>query len=353
MKNAGSTVFCTIVPPHIYDRLGKSAYADIVEAAHKNAKLTERLRGQRDVLSLLPSLARTPGAVRRTVYDAATDQTLPGAVVRGEGGPAVADTCVNEAYDGAGLVADFYRTRFRRDSIDGRGMRLDSTVHYGVKFDNAFWNGSQMVYGDGDGVVLHNFTSTIDVIAHEMTHGVTQSESALEYEGESGALNEHLSDVFGSVIKQYALNQAVAQADWLIGEGVLVAPTPMPAGGAARALRDMLNPGTAYANLPDLGDDPQPAHMNDLFTGSEDNGGVHINSGIPNKAFATFAMAVGGNSWDPAGPAEIWYQTATASGLQSTATFQDFRDLTVGVAKRIAAKAAVDALVAAWASVGL
>ncbi len=347
-----STCFCSIVPPHIYDRLSKSSDARLQEAARNAAALTERLRGQRDILSLLPSLSRTPGTMRRTIYDAQTQTNLPGTVVRGEGSPSVADGVVNEAYDGAGIVYDFYKTVFNRDSIDGRGMRLDSTVHFGAGYDNAFWNGSQMVYGDGDGIVLHNFTGALDVIGHEMTHGVTQNESGLVYHGQSGALNEHLSDVFGIVIKQYNLNQSAAQADWLIGEGVIIPPNPMPAGGVARALRDMLNPGTAYQNLPDIGSDPQPAHMNNLYGGSQDNGGVHINSGIPNKAFATFATAIGGNTWIKSGPADIWYQAATASGLSSTADFREFRDLTVRVTQRIT-PANANQLLAAWAAVGL
>ena len=350
--NAPSTYFCSIVPPHIYDRLSKSADPKHQEAARKGIELTERLRGQRDILGLLPSLSTTPGVMRRTIYDAQTQQNLPGTVARGEGAAPVADGAVNDAYDGAGIVWNFYKTIFGRDSLDGRGMRLDSTVHFGAGYDNAFWNGSQMVYGDGDGEVMHNFTGVLDVIGHEMTHGVTQNESALAYHGQSGALNEHLSDVFGVVVKQYHLNQTAANSDWLIGEGVLIPPNPMPAGGVARALRDMLNPGTAYKNLDAIGDDPQPAHMNNLYTGSFDNGGVHINSGIPNKAFATYAVAVGGNTWTPNGPAAVWYQTATASGLSSTATFQQFRDLTVQVAQRIA-PATQNALVAAWQAVGL
>jgi Zn-dependent metalloprotease len=337
----------------MYDKLSQSAYADIQAAARRSLAITERLRGQRDILGLFPALAaRTPGTKRRTVYDAQTNQDLPGVLVRGEGAAAVADQAINDAYDGSGVVWDFYNAIFQRDSIDGRGMRLDSTVHFAVDYDNAFWNGSQMVYGDGDGIVLHNLTGALEVIAHEITHGVTQNESGLVYQGQSGALNEHISDVFGVVVKQYHLNQTAAQADWLVGVGILVAPNPMPAGGVCRALRDMLNPGTAYVNLPDLGSDTQPAHMRNFYNGSDDHGGVHTNSGIPNKAFATYARAVGGNTWSANGPAAVWYRTATASGLKATAQFKDFRDLSVAAAQQIA-PATVNQLVAAWGDVGL
>lgn len=340
---------CSIVPPHIFDHLSNSANVRLREAARVGFETTARLRGQRDILELMPAFNTTPGVKRRTVYDAHNLQRLPGVVVRGEGSPPSGDIAVDQAYDGAGTVWDFYKQVFNRDSADDRGMRLDSTVHYGSAFDNAFWNGSQMVYGDGDGIVLHNLTSALEVIGHELTHGVTQNASGLVYAGESGALNEHISDVFGVLIKQRTLNQTAAQADWLVGASVLVVPNPLPAGGVARALRDMLNPGTAYANI-DIGTDPQPSHYAQRYLGTNDHGGVHINSGIPNKAFATFAVAVGSNAWDV--PGKIWYKVATASGLPPSATMSQFKALTLAAAQQIAPTTS-DALKAAWAAVGV
>ncbi|MGH2538991.1 MAG: M4 family metallopeptidase, partial [Actinomycetota bacterium] len=197
---------------------------------------------------------------------------------------------------------DFYREVLNRNSIDDQGMRLDSTVHYSVDMDNAFWDGTQMVYGDGDGEIFERFTAAIDVIGHEMTHGVTQFTANLEYRGQSGALNESNSDVIGTLVKQWSLKQTVDEADWLIGEGLLM---PNVKG---RALRSMKAPGTAFDD-PVLGKDPQPDHMSRFVTTTADRGGVHINSGIPNRAFYLAAASIGGYAWEEAG--KIWYQTLT------------------------------------------
>src|SRR5204863_3629678 len=132
--------------------------------------------------------------------------------------------------------------------------------------NNAFWNGQQMVFGDGDGVIFNRFTRSIDVIGHELTHGVTGSEVNLAYLRQSGALNESVSDVFGSLVKQYVLKQTVSEADWLVGSGLLTFP--------AQALRSMKAPGTAYDNNL-LGKDPQPADMTHYVHTAQDSGGVH------------------------------------------------------------------------------
>ena len=137
------------------------------------------------------------------------------------------------------------------------------------------WNGSQMLYGDGDNSIFIDFTKGNDVIGHELTHGVTQYEANLTYSQQLGALNESVSDVFGSLLEQYHLQQTAGDADWLIGQGLLTANVK------GIALRSMKAPGTAYDD-PVLGKDPQPAHMKDYVNTVSDNGGVHINSGIPN-----------------------------------------------------------------------
>ena len=287
-----------------------------------------------------------PGVKCRTAYDAQNGSTLPGKLVRGEGAKPTSDVAVNEAYDYAGDTYDFYDQVFGRNSVDGRGMRLDSSVHYRVKFNNAFWNGTQMVYGDGDGVIFVHFTGSIDVIGHELTHGVTQFTSALEYEDQSGALNEHFSDVMGSLVKQWKKGQTAAQADWLIGQGLL-AP-----GVKGVALRSMKAPGTAYNDPKTLGKDPQPAHMNNYVNTSQDNGGVHINSGIPNKAFFNAAVALGGNAWEKAG--KIWFN-AFSQKLQSNAQFVDAANATFQTAGELfgPGKAEQIAIAEAWKAVGV
>ncbi len=221
-----------------------------------------------------------------------------------------------------GATYDFFSQMFERNSIDDRGMQLDSTVHYDRNYDNAFWNGSQMVYGDGDGQVFQRFTRAIDVIAHELTHGVTEFEAGLVYQDQPGALNESFSDVFGSLVKQWVRKQTADEADWIIGEGLF---TDMVQGVG---IRSMKAPGTAYDD-PLLGRDPQPAHMRDYFDGPEDNGGVHINSGIPNRAFYLAATAIGGYAWEKAG--KVWY-IALKDRLRSDATFEQAARATIAVA---------------------
>jgi Zn-dependent metalloprotease len=267
-----------------------------------------------------------PSGERRTVYDVGHggSTTLPGRKVRAEGSPASGDGAVNDAYDGADQVYDFYNDVFGRDSIDGKGLDLVSSVHYGVGFDNAFWDGGQMVYGDGSGhlFVEGALTKAIDVIGHEMTHGVTQHTAGLKYGSQPGALNESISDVFGSLVKQYKLGQSAEEADWLIGEGALV-----PQLGTA--LRSMSEPGTAFKG------DPQPGHMDryvDLPNDNDprnDNGGVHINSGIPNRAFFLAATEIGGHAWEKAG--RIWY-TALTERLGPDSDFNAAAEATVEVA---------------------
>ncbi len=233
-----------------------------------------------------------------------------------------------------------------RDSVDDQGRRLDGYVHYGRAYNNAFWDGREMVFGDGDGVLFTDFTKSLDVIGHELTHGVTEFTAGLEYHDQPGALNESMSDVFGSLVKQWSLKQTVDQADWLIGPEVF---TP---GIQADALRSMKAPGTAYDN-PDLGKDPQPDSMDKYVqlpnTDEGDNGGVHINSGIPNKAFYVTAREIGGFAWEA--PGHIWYEALRASG--PTTSFQEFADTTYQKAAQLygAGSAQQKAVFEGWAEV--
>jgi Zn-dependent metalloprotease len=224
-------------------------------------------------------------------------------------------------------------------------MKLDSTVHYGEDYNNAFWNGTQMVYGDGDGDIFQRFTKSIDVIGHELTHGVTQYEAALEYHGQAGALNESFSDVFGSLVKQYSRKQKADKADWLIGNGLFSKKVK------GVALRSMKKPGTAY-NDPTIGKDPQPGHMKDYVNTKSDNGGVHINSGIPNRAFYLTSMELGGYAWEKAG--KIWY-IALTERLRERSIFQSAADTTFEVAGTVYGKNGIEqkAVSRAWKEVGL
>ncbi|MQA19476.1 M4 family metallopeptidase [Rugamonas rivuli] len=317
--------------------------ADEAEPAERHllldqCEMSAYLRGQRSVAPTAMGAA-VPGEKRRTVYDARHKATLPGKLMRGEGSMAVADVSVNQAYDGAGTTYDFFREVLKRNSIDNKGLRIDSTVHYQTRFNNAFWNGQQMVYGDGDGKLFLGFTHALEVIAHELTHGVTQHAvpGGLVYENQSGALNESISDVFGSLVKQWKLKQSAEQADWLIGSGILAA-------SVGKALRSMADPGNKKLTW---SGDEQPKTM----AGYVDGGDVHTNSGIPNHAFYAAAIALKGNAWDKAGP--IWYKALGL--LTSTATFADMAKATAQAAVLLygADSAEQHAVQAAWKVVGV
>ncbi len=255
--------------------------------------------------------AGSPRGPRRTIADAAGTEDLPGRVVREEGGAPTGDLAADEAYDGLGATWTLFAEAYGRDSIDGRGLPLQATVHYGSDYDNAFWDGTRMVFGDGDGELFGRFTASLDVIGHELAHGVTETEAGLVYEGQSGALNESVSDVFGSLVRQRALGQTAEQADWLIGADLLLP------GVDGVALRSMRAPGTAYDD-PVLGKDPQPDRMSRYVETLDDNGGVHTNSGIPNRAFFLYATAVGGHAWETAG--QVWYDALRSPDLRPTPT---------------------------------
>jgi Zn-dependent metalloprotease len=275
-------------------------------------------------------------------------QKLPGTTARTEGAPSTGDIEVDEAYDGFGATWSLYYQVYQRNSIDGEGMQMVGNVHFSENYDNAFWDGQQMNFGDGDGTTFNRFTSPVDIMGHELTHGVTQYESNLIYMGQSGALNEHISDAFGTLVKQYQNNQTAANSDWLIGEGLLV---PDPPHNTA-ALRSLKAPGTAY-NTPALGQDPQPAHMNKYQYTFQDNGGVHINSGIPNHAFYLAATAIGGNAWEKTGL--IWYEACTSPFMRTTMRFKGFASLTVSIAAQLFGQGGMEenAVRSAWAAVGI
>ena len=282
----------------------------------------------------------------REIYDAQQGETLPGQLVRKEEDAPLEDEDVNRVYEAAGFTWSFYYELFNRNSIDNQGMKLIQTVHFGQNYANAFWNGSQMVYGDGDGRIFNSFTTDIDVIGHELTHGVVQYETNLAYQDQSGALNESLADVFGIMIKQRALNQDVQTSDWLIGENILV--------GDAYAIRSLKAPGTAYVDHPQLGTDPQPASMSGYTDDPYDNGGVHLNSGIPNHAFYLAAYEIGGFAWEKVGKA--WYEAMTNKALVPVnATFSQFREATLVASDNLfgSGNEVTKAIEQAWTEVGV
>ena len=324
-----------IVPPYIVSNI--EGQLELDEAIRRRRASSPVVRGTQGAET-------TTANPQRSIYDARNAEDLPGTLVRSEGSAAGSDVAVNEAYDGLGATFAFYWDVFSRNSIDGNGLPLLGTVHYGQDYDNAFWDGERMIFGDGDGTYFNRFTISVDVIGHELTHGVTGAEVNLDYEGQSGALNESVSDVFGSLVKQYAASETAAAADWLIGEGLFTSRV------SGAALRSMKAPGTAYAD-PVLGTDPQPDSMSGYVDTDEDNGGVHINSGIPNRAFYLVATGLGGSSWEKAGP--IWYATISSSSLSASASFAEFAAETVASAGSLYDASVAAVVTSAWQTVGV
>ena len=334
---------CSFVPPYLLEQIARSD-AECAPRAIATLTVDALLRDQR---ASTPAPRPTPTAVAPgaaavpdwTVHTARNTTTLPGTAVRGKGDPASGDTAVDEAADGIDGALRLFAEVFDRSSYDGAGADVSLTVHYGRDYDNAFWDGTQLVFGDGDGEIFDRFTKPVDVLGHELTHAVTEHSAGLRYQDQSGALNESVSDVFGTCLKQWLLGQGVDEADWLIGAGLF-----MP-GVAARGLRDMANPGTAYDD-PRLGKDPQGASMDEYVDTNDDNGGVHLNSGIPNRAFHLAATAIGGRSWEGAGA--IWYAALTGGQVGATTDFAGFAAATVAAAGEHA-----DAVRQAWETVGV
>lgn len=346
MSSAESPQRHGVVPSYLLARLAESGRFPRAAAAARQTLTAGRppFRARID-LSIDENgdlVAQLSDAPNRTISDAGNTQQLPGAVVRTEDDAPVDDTAVNEAFDGLGATFEMLLAAFQRNSLDDAGAPLDATVHYGVDYDNAFWDGERMVFGDGDGEVFRGFTGSLTVIGHELAHGVVQHTANLEYQGQPGALNESIADVFGALTEQYALGQSAEQASWLIGAEIFTEAVE------GSALRSMLAPGTAYDD-DELGKDPQPDHMSGFVRTTEDNGGVHINSGIPNRAFALFARDLGGNAWERAGT--VWYRALTG-GLSSTATFTAFADATVAAAATVDEETATAAR-RAWSTVGV
>ena len=352
--------FQCIIPPYMTLQLANNdKFEKKLLTAHVSSySIDAQFRARRKVYSRLNeqgkqvlalSVLKKPSrkvAVNREVYTAGNKQTEPGTLVRKEGQAAVKDKDVNNVYDATGFTWDFYYSLFKRNSVDNKGLKLIQTVHYGKKYNNAFWDGQQMIYGDGDGKIFDTFTGDIDIVGHELTHGVVQYESNLAYQDQSGALNESLADVFGTMIKQKVMNQDSNTADWLIGENVLI--------GKQYALRSLKAPGTAYKNHPDLGTDPQPANMSGYTNDPYDNGGVHLNSGIPNHAFYLACTEVGGYSWEKLG--RVWYASmCDKKAVPPTASFLDFRNATVAHSEKLFKneKSVADAVKKAWDSVGV
>jgi Zn-dependent metalloprotease len=331
---------CHYVPSHVLENLAKNAEGDGRAGAYASVQQSALIRKQRasresSIEGLLSGVspatfsAAPAPPVSREVYDSNQTwvQRVP-PVARGEGDPATGDEDEDNAFDYAGVVRDYFQGELSRNSIDNLGMTLILNVHFGVNYMNAFWDGDEMTFGDGDGAIFVSFAKSLDVVAHELAHGVTQFTAALDYYSQSGAMNESFSDVFGAAITQYHLGQDAGSADWLVGNEIM-GPTLF-----GESLRSMKMPGTAYDNAL-MGTDPQPSHMNNYYAGPADNQGVHINSGIFNRAF----YLVASDNIGTQKAAQVWYHAL--QNLWSTADFNDGVEVIVRSAQVLTKSGAV------------
>ncbi|MFL6144894.1 MAG: M4 family metallopeptidase [Labedaea sp.] len=302
---------CSYVPPYLIDHIARTSRktAEGGYPAQQTALATRMLREKREAVTLasVPATLQPPvqGRADRVIFDDNHQWTFSTEPIRGEGGPPTALANANLAYDGLGGTRAFYQEVLGRDSLDNAGVALPAHVNFGVQFNNAYWDGTQMVFGNGDEVIFKDFTGDIDVIGHELTHGVTQYTANLDYTDQPGALNEATSDILGVCVEQYVAKLDAGTFNWLIGEDVMADDL------YGEAIRSMSHPGTAYDN-PQMGKDPQAADMSGYVPG----GDPHVNSGIINRAFYLMATELGSF---PA--AKLWY--ATLQNLWPTAMFAD------------------------------
>lgn len=302
---------CHFIPDVVFKEMKKDGID--VEAASQTA-LDKSLRTQRQGLIAMRAMPEI-GNNERLVYDSQNTNNKQTKVARKEGEAPTLDADVNAVYDNGGIVRDYFKNVLGWNSIDNNSMDLILNVHYQAKYNNAFWDGEQMIFGDGDGTNFMNFARALDVTAHELTHGVVQYTANLQYQGQSGALNEHFADVFGTAIKQYFLKQTEMTANWLIGEMCLAGRFQ------GKAIRSMKSPSDATIVLM-----PQPDNMKNISKSTTDNGGVHVNSGIPNYAFYLAAMGIGTQN-----AAVLWFEALKI--LKSTSKFKDLYTALKKVAK--------------------
>lgn len=312
-----------VVPPLLLSRMIDHGGADLQVAASRSRVPAEALRRARPA----PARRLTEAGIRLVVYDAGHQNVLERerlTQVRVSGAPPTGDPDVDDAYDAMAATAAFTQDVLRRSSIDGVGTELSAAVHYGQNFNNAFWSGELLFLGDGDGRIFRRFSGCPDVVAHELFHALPGI-ADLSFYGQSGALVESLCDVLAMLVVQYTRREAAAEASWILGENLLVADV------RGVGLRSLKAPGTAYDDET-LGKDPQHAHMDGFVATDTDNGGVHINSGIPSHAFYRLATALGGRAWERAGL--IWYDAITTEAPDADLDFHGFARRTIAAADR-------------------
>ncbi|WP_353616065.1 M4 family metallopeptidase [Bacillus sp. AFS055030] len=251
-------------------------------------------------------------------------------------------------------VNKYYQNIHKRNSLDNKGMTLISSVHVGQKWNNAAWNGVQMLYGDGDGIQYGSMSGGLDVTGHEMTHGIITNTADLNYQDESGAINESLADIFGEFTQQYT----TGVNEWDLGEDITTPNIPNDGG-----LRSMSDPASKKVSTKYMPSGYYPDTYQDRYMGTLDNGGVHINSGINNKA--AYLITNGGtnngytiNSIGRSKAEKIYYRALTFY-LTSSSGFKDMREAAIQASRDLypdkngSPSAETKAIMDAYSSVGV
>lgn len=308
---------CHIIPPHLVESTAGRAPT---RRMRRDFGRDAALRASRSLMTPERAAGGATRPANRSVWDAHEGWEFPGTLVRDDGDTEVQDGEANRLWGVAGEILEFLYDIYGWSGINGCGTDLACVLHVGHAYSNAFWNGELLAVGDGDQVNFTSFLVDSTVVAHEIGHGVVQNTVGLTYTGQSGALNESFGDVFGVLCEQYALDEMAVDADWLVGQGIFTPDIN------ATALRSLKEPGTAY-NDPRLGKDPQPSTMAGYWSTTEDQGGVHVNSGIPNHAFYLASMAVGGHAWEQTG--RVWMDVMLRRMVGPHATFGSFALATV------------------------
>jgi Zn-dependent metalloprotease len=318
---------CYAVPQKLLRRLAENSDEKRRGELAAQIQHSTHLRGQRAGTGQNAPAKKSAGhPLHRQIFDGQGETFLPGKLLRDEDAVPARDKVANEVYENVGIALQFFSHVLGTNSVDGKGMRIDATVHYGYAFANAMWTGEQMIVGDGDKRDVHGLANSLGIIAHELSHGVSQhlikgglgvvqlAGQPPSLKGEAGALNESFSDVCASMIKQWHADDDVTAADWLMGEDVL-APR---AGKAIRSLKDPGNKNITWSHDDQIKDYRRFKPMDD----------AHKASGIANHAFYLAAMELGGHSWEALGV--VWFKGFNA--LRARATFLDAAHATVAAA---------------------
>jgi Zn-dependent metalloprotease len=307
---------CQIIPDVVFKQLKKDGFDVTNDSSNKLAEnFREKRNGFMAITRALPP--QGSGKAEISVYNSRNTGKMKVTLIRKEGATPSTDADVNLAYENGVIVRDYFKTVLGWNSIDNAGMDLIFNVHYLIRYNNAFWDGEVMTFGDGDGVNFTSFAKSLDVTGHELAHGVIQYTAGLVYKGQSGALNEHFADVFGLAIKQWHLKQTAQTSDWLIGADC------MGTKFAGKGIRSFKAPADEKMVMM-----AQPDSMATIYKGVSDNGGVHINSGILNKVFYLVSLQIGTQE-----ASKLWFEALKL--LKPTAKFKDLYTALLTAAKAL------------------